>query len=135
MLYMIRLTSIVNHYVIKVDHHILITKRFKYLIHQPHKRVGSIRKSEWHDKTLIQPLLGFERRLSFVGRPNANLVIATTQINLQKYLSSTQPIQHVINARNMEPITNCNFINSSAVHTFTTIHLSLGSTRPEQHKD
>src|SRR5215203_2538975 len=82
--------------IIKVNNHALANERSQNVIHKTHEGGRSIGKTKRHDEPFIETKLGLECRLPFITNCHANLVVATTQINLRENRGTTQFIKHVI---------------------------------------
>ncbi|PON99519.1 LOW QUALITY PROTEIN: hypothetical protein TorRG33x02_046860 [Trema orientale] len=69
---------------ISSKHSELAKKRFKNLIHQPHKSTRGIAQAKRHHKPFVETLTCLECCLPFVPGSYVNLVIPTLEVQLRK---------------------------------------------------
>ena len=94
----------VDENVIKIYDQKLTGEGPKHIIHEAHECTRGIRESERHDKPFAEPFGSFKCCLPFIPRPDANLVIPFSEVQLGENFGTGQLIQQVINARDGEPI-------------------------------
>jgi len=89
-------STAIHQYVVKVHNDIPPNERLKNLVHKPHKCAWCISQTKGHNKPLIETALGFESRLPFFSLIDANLVIATSKINLREDSGSMKLIKKIL---------------------------------------
>jgi hypothetical protein len=85
-------------YVINENHDKLVQLRHEYRVHEVHEMCRCICQSKRHDKILIKPVSRRESRLGDIFITDFNLMIAGTEINLEKHLGSRQLIKQDVDA-------------------------------------
>src|SRR5882724_9981058 len=106
-----------NEDVVKVDHYEVISHVLEDVIHKGLKRSGSIGKSHWHDQELEGAIMHLEGCLPLMACCDANIVVASTEVELGVDLRTSQLVEEVGDERNQILILPCDLVEVSEVHT------------------
>ena len=75
----------INQNIIGINNDNFIDVKLQCMVHQSHESARCIEKSEWHHQPLIHAFSHLEGCLPLIPRLNAQLMVATLYVDLEKY--------------------------------------------------
>src|SRR5882724_2705389 len=87
------------------------------MFHEGLERSGSIGKSHWHDQELEGAVARSESCLPLMARREANIVVASMEVELGVDLCTAQLVKEVGDEWNLVPILSSNLVEVPEVHT------------------
>src|SRR5882724_9562179 len=87
------------------------------MVHEGLEHSGSIGKSHWHDQELERAIVHSESGLPLVARCDANIVVASAEVEFGVDLHTAQLVEEVGDEWNRVLILSSNLVEVPEVHT------------------
>ena len=104
MMKVIRPRLAVYQYVIKKHKYKTTKEGPEHIIHESLERRRSVAQPERHDQKLVEAFVGAERRLVYVLRPHAHLVVPRTQVQLGEETGAMEFVQQLVDHRDRKGV-------------------------------